>query len=73
MRSDQRSVHEALFETYFVESRDANRRSVNLTKRPDGSYVDDHTQRHWWTWQCAVAAAAQLSAKSEEQGPQQSP
>lgn len=48
------------FETYFAESR----RSRGPSKRPtfeqfeDGTYKDDHTQRHWWTWQQARAALA---------------
>lgn len=27
---------------------------------PDGTYVDDSVQRHWWTWQNAVEAGRQL-------------
>jgi hypothetical protein len=43
------------FEAYFAESR----RSRGAGKRPnfarlaDSTYADDHTQRHWWTWQQA--------------------
>lgn len=46
------------FEAYFAESR----RNKGPSKRPtfallfDGTYADDHTQRHWWTWQQALAA-----------------
>lgn len=46
------------FERYFAESR----KSKGAGRRPtferfeDGTYKDDHTQRHWWTWQQARAA-----------------
>lgn len=52
------------FEAYFAESR----RSRGAGKRPtfeqfeDGTYKDDHTQRHWWTWQQAQAAKALVCA-----------
>jgi hypothetical protein len=48
------------FEAYFA----ASRKSKGVGKRPtfhrlpDGTYSDDHTQRHWWTWQNALAAQA---------------
>ena len=48
----------AAFERYFAESR----KSKGKDRRPtferlaDGTYADDHTQRHWWTWQQAMAA-----------------
>lgn len=51
------------FETYFAESR----KSKGASKRPaferfnDGTYKDDHTQRHWWTWQQARAIAAPVA------------
>lgn len=47
------------FERYFAESR----RNRGAAKRPnfarlqDGTYADDHTQRHWWTWQMALNTA----------------
>jgi hypothetical protein len=50
----------AAFELYFAASR-SNR---GPSKRPtfarlgDGTYADDHTQRHWWTWQQAMECAA---------------
>ena len=46
------------FERYFADSR----RGRGAAKRPtfarlgDDTYSDDHTQRHWWTWQQARAA-----------------
>lgn len=46
------------FERWFLESR----KSKGASRRPtfermeDGTYADDHTQRHWWTWQNAQAA-----------------
>lgn len=48
----------AAFEAWFTGSR----RSRGADKRPtferreDGTYDDDHTQRHWWTWQTAQQA-----------------
>ena len=48
----------AEFERYFAGSR----KSKGVAKRPtferraDDTYNDDHTQRHWWTWQKAQAA-----------------
>jgi hypothetical protein len=47
------------FECYFLESRKskgANRAPTFQRYEHDGTYIDDHTQRHWWTWQQAVNA-----------------
>ena len=47
------------FECYFLESRKskgANRVPTFHRYEHDGTYIDDHTQRHWWTWQQAVNA-----------------
>lgn len=47
------------FECYFLESRrskGANRQPTFMRYEHDGTYIDDHTQRHWWTWQQAVMA-----------------
>ena len=47
------------FEAYFADSR----RGKGASKAPtfarlaDGTYADDPTQRHWWTWQNAARAA----------------
>jgi hypothetical protein len=55
--SPEASEREA-FERYFAESR----KSKGVARRPtfdrmaDDTYADDHTQRHWWTWQNARAA-----------------
>jgi FMN phosphatase YigB (HAD superfamily) len=52
------------FEAYFADSR----RNRGAKKRPnfdvcsDGTYADDHTQRHWWTWQQALRAAREAVA-----------
>ena len=52
------------FEAFFLDSR----RNRGASKRPtfdllpDGTYADDHTQRHWWTWQQAASA---LTADAE--------
>lgn len=47
------------FETYFVQSRKSKgvNRSPNIDRLPDDTYVDNHAQRHWWTWQNAIQAA----------------
>lgn len=51
------SADRAAFERYFAESR----KSKGPSRRPtferlaDGTYADDHTQRHWWTWQQAAS------------------
>lgn len=57
----------AKFEAYFA----ASRRSRGAGKGPtfarlgDGTYAEDHTQRHWWTWQQALAHATQASAPAD--------
>jgi hypothetical protein len=30
--------------------------ALTFERREDGTYDDDHTQRHWWTWQNALAS-----------------
>lgn len=46
------------FEAYYAESR----KGKGFSRRPtferlaDGTYADDPTQRHWWTWQQAISA-----------------
>jgi len=52
----------ALFEAFFLASRSnrgAKKRERLLDRLPDGTYQEDHTQRHWWTWQTAIAALSQ--------------
>lgn len=46
----------AAFERYFSASRKSKGawRAVNFARLQDGTYADDHTQRHWWTWQNAL-------------------
>lgn len=53
------------FESYFAESRRNRGASKRPTfhRLPDGTYSDDHTQRHWWTWQNAVRAAQAPAAE----------
>ena len=53
------------FEAYFANSR----KNRGQGKRPtfervtsDDTYKDDHTQRHWWTWQQAVSAERERCA-----------
>ena len=48
------------FEEYFLASRKskgANRKPTFHRHEQDGTYTDDHTQRHWWTWQQSVVAS----------------
>ena len=40
------------FEDYFFATRKRGR-DVDFTERDDGTYVHDHVQRHWYTWQIA--------------------
>lgn len=44
------------FERYFIESRKSKgaNRTPTFERFEDGTYKDDHTQRHWWTWQNAL-------------------
>ncbi len=46
----------AAFERYFATSRKSKGagRSPDFARLQDGTYADDHTQRHWWTWQNAL-------------------
>ena len=57
------------FERWFGSTRRSKGveyRVVMFARRTDdGTYVEDHTQRHWWTWQNARAA---LPAAEESQG-----
>jgi len=51
------------FEAFFKDSRrnrGAAKRATLLARMPSGDYVDDHTQRHWWTWQIAVGGGRLL-------------
>jgi len=49
------------FEAYFLDSR-KSKRKPNFARLPDGTYADDHTQRHWWTWQKALLYLEQAGA-----------
>ncbi len=40
------------FEAFFRDSRSSKRRPT-FERLADDTYADDHTQRHWWTWQQA--------------------
>lgn len=40
------------FEDYFHATRE-RRRLVDFTQNADGTYLHDHVQRHWLTWQVA--------------------
>lgn len=54
MTTQNQLLREA-FEAYFLESRKSKGRNRRPTfeRFDDGTYKDDHTQRHWWTWQQA--------------------
>lgn len=46
------------FEAYFLDSR-KSKHKPNFARLEDGTYADDHTQRHWWTWQQAALTQPQ--------------
>lgn len=52
-------IDRAAFERYFATSRKSKGagRRPTFERRDDDTYADDHTQRHWWTWQNALRAA----------------
>lgn len=52
------------FERYFIESRKSKgaNRKPTFDRFEDGTYKDDHTQRHWWTWQNALSATQRAQA-----------
>lgn len=52
----------AAFEAWFLKTRPSKHRP-DFALREDGTYTDDHTQRHWWTWQNAVLADRERCAK----------
>ncbi|MBX3603236.1 MAG: hypothetical protein KF863_21655 [Rubrivivax sp.] len=57
--NDERQIalERAEFEAWFASSR-RNKgidRRPTFARREDDTYDDDHTQRHWWTWQQAQA------------------
>lgn len=54
----------AAFEEFFLESRRGRGRKhlPTFALLPDGTYADDHTQRHWWTWQRASLAMREACA-----------
>lgn len=52
----------AAFEAWFLKTRPSKHRP-DFALREDGTYTDDHTQRHWWTWQNAVLADRERCAR----------
>lgn len=49
------------FEAWFAYSRASSAaRERMFAQLGDGSYADDHTQRHWWTWQCSAGGGRPL-------------
>lgn len=54
----------AAFERYFLQSRKSKgaNRKPTFERFEDGAYKDDHTQRHWWTWQNALSATQPAQA-----------
>lgn len=57
------------FEAYWRESRAGNGKKhvPNLLRLGDDTYYDPSTQRHWWTWQQAIAGRAALSTREQAQ------
>lgn len=48
------------FEAFMRRSRTgkgAKKAAALLNQHPNGEYVEDHVQRHWWTWQLALGLA----------------
>ena len=64
-----RDANRAAFEAYFASSRvgKSPRHRPTFTRLGDGTYADDHTQRHWWTWQQASQAAAEIARATAAQ------
>lgn len=60
------SPERAAFERYFAASRKSKGagRTPNFARLQDGTYADDHTQRHWWTWQNALNTCNALGEPS---------
>lgn len=54
---EQRERFEA-FQAYRKASKGAVKRERLFARLPDGTYAEPSTQRHWWTWQNALAGAA---------------
>lgn len=56
------------FERYFLESRKSKgaNRKPTFERFEDGTYKDDHTQRHWWTWQNALRRIPELEAERDQ-------
>lgn len=51
------------FEVWFSDSRRGKGTAFlakALQRASDGSYADESTQRHWWTWQCALGGGKPL-------------
>jgi hypothetical protein len=56
------------FEAWFGSTRHSKGveyRTIMFDRRPDdGTYVEDHTQRHWWTWQNAARASLEATSSA---------
>lgn len=57
------------FEEWFADSRRSRgaKRRPNFNTLSDGTYADDHTQRHWWTWQTAIKTDRLAATPAGEQ------
>jgi len=67
MTEQQIEKERAAFEAFFADSRKGSGQAkvAKLFDRmPGGDYAQDHTQRHWWTWQNARRAASHEAAGS---------
>jgi hypothetical protein len=64
VRAGTRETFEAF--QYARKNRGAKRDTM-FARLPDDTYMDESVQRHWWTWQCALAEAqAALEAVTAE-------
>lgn len=53
--SDERAAFEQ-FMSHSRRNKDVKKAAELLNKFEDGTYINEHVQRHWWTWQQATLA-----------------
>ena len=58
------TANRELFESWFWATR-KNKHRTTFARLSDDTYADDHAQRHWWTWQAAIAAQAPTPTTDE--------
>ena len=65
---DEREAFEQ-FMSHSRRNRGVKKAAELLNKFDDGTYISEHVQRHWWTWQQSrVALAAAPHQAQEAQG-----